>query len=139
MFPETTRFDEAARFLLRQGGGPLLAWLLEEKPEDLHFEGWIDSVLSIPGTKERLCDAIARMETDDGAPHALSVLAQTRPDPSMLGRHPLRDGPPEQPDGRSIRADGAGHQPHGRRAQRADHRATEFDLERVAVRAQPGG
>ena len=92
MFPEETTFDEAARFLLRQGGGPLLAWLLEEKPEALRFCGWLDSVLSLPGTKERLCDAIARMETEDGAPHALIVEVQTRPDPSMFGRLSIAGG-----------------------------------------------
>ena len=37
MFPEGTEFDEAARFLIRQGGGPLLAWLLGEPPEALRF------------------------------------------------------------------------------------------------------
>ena len=92
MFPEGTMFDESARFLLRQGGGPLLAWLLEEKPEALRFCGWLDSVLSLPGTKERLCDAIARMETEDGAPHALIVEVQTRPDPSMFGRLSIAGG-----------------------------------------------
>ena len=108
MFPEETKFDEAARFLLRQGGGPLLAWLLEEPPEELRFRGWLDSVLTLPGTKERLCDAIARLETAAGAPQALMVEVQTRPDPSMFGRlcvaggHPLGDGPPERPDRRSL-------------------------------------
>jgi hypothetical protein len=50
MFPEGTTFDEAARFLIRQGGGPLLAWLLAESPEELRFHGWLDSVLTLPGT-----------------------------------------------------------------------------------------
>jgi hypothetical protein len=86
MFPEGTRFDEAARFLIRQGGGPLLAWLLAEPPEELRFRGWLDSVVTLPGTKERLCDAIARLETPDGAPLALLVEVQTTPDASMFGR-----------------------------------------------------
>ena len=86
MFPEETTFDEAARFLLREGGGPLLSWLLAESPEALHFRRWLDSVLTLPGTKERLCDAIARLETPDGEPLALLVEVQTNPDASMFGR-----------------------------------------------------
>ena len=86
MFPPETTYDQAARFLLRQGGGPLLAWLLEEPPEALRFRRWLDSVLTMPGTKERLCDAIARVETPDGEPLALLVEVQTRPDASMFGR-----------------------------------------------------
>jgi hypothetical protein len=86
MFPPETTYDQAARFLLRQGGGPLLAWLLDEPPEALRFRRWLDSVLTLPGTKERLCDAIARLETPDGEPLALLVEVQTRPDASMFGR-----------------------------------------------------
>ena len=34
MFPEETTFDEAARFLLLESGGPQLAWLLGGSPLD---------------------------------------------------------------------------------------------------------
>ena len=92
MFPLETTFDEAARFLLRVGGGPFLLWLLKEPPEGMRFRRWLDSVLTMPGTKERLCDAIARLETSDGAPSALLVEIQTIPDPSMFSRLSLAGG-----------------------------------------------
>ena len=86
MYPEKTDYDEAARFLLRQGGGPFVTWLLGERPKELRFVGWLDSVLTLPGTKERLCDAVARLEKPDGLPMALLTESQTYPDPSMFGR-----------------------------------------------------
>ena len=86
MFPEQTDYDEAARFLLRQGGGPFVTWLLGESAEELRFVGWLDSVLTLPGTKERLCDAVARLEKADGRPMALMAESQTYPDSSMFGR-----------------------------------------------------
>ena len=86
MFPPETTFDQAARFLLRQGSGPFVMWLLGERPEELCFVRWLDSVLTLPGTKERLCDAVARLEKPDGRPLALLAESQTRPDPSMFGR-----------------------------------------------------
>ena len=92
MFPPETTYDQAARFLLRQGGGTLLAWLLDEPPEALRFRRWLDSVLSLPGTKERLCDAVARLETPSGEPLALLVEVQTKPDGSMFGRLGIAGG-----------------------------------------------
>ena len=92
MFPPETTFDEAARFLLREGGGPLLLWLLHEPTDGLRFRRWLDSVVTLPGTKERLCDAIARLETADGAPIAALVEVQTKPDPSMFGRLSIGGG-----------------------------------------------
>jgi hypothetical protein len=86
MFPESTDYDEAARFLLRQGGGPFVTWLMAEPAEGHRFIGWLDSVLTLPGTKERLCDAVARLEKPDGWPMALLAESQTYPDPSMFGR-----------------------------------------------------
>jgi hypothetical protein len=86
MFPEQTDYDEAARFLLRQGGGPFVTWLLAEPAEGHRFIAWLDSVLTLPGTKERLCDAVARLEKPDGRPMALLAESQTYPDSSMFGR-----------------------------------------------------
>ncbi len=71
MFPEETTFDEAARFLLREGGGSLLAWLLEESPEELRFRGWLDSVLTMRGSKNGSAMP-SRLATSDGAPLALT-------------------------------------------------------------------
>jgi hypothetical protein len=94
MFLEGTTFDEAARYLLTKATEWLLVWLLRLEPGHVRFEGWMDSVLTLPGTKERICDAIARLSElrRGGFPIAALVEVETRPDPNMLGRLMIAGG-----------------------------------------------
>ncbi len=85
---EDTSYDEACRYLARQAEGPLVYWLLRLNPARLRFDGWLDSVLMIPGTRQRVCDAVARLADLDrnGLPVAGLVEFQAEPDPTMFGR-----------------------------------------------------
>jgi len=93
-FPDTTTYDEAARYLLVRAGAALLEWLLGLGPSQIRFDGWLQSQLTLPGVKQRLCDGIARLADLErgGMPFAALVEIQTRPDPTMPGRLLLAGG-----------------------------------------------
>ena len=93
-FPDLTTYDEAARYLLVRAGATLLEWLLRLDPSQVRFEGWLQSQLTLPGVKQRLCDGIARLADLErgGTPFAALVEIQTRPDVTMPGRLLLAGG-----------------------------------------------
>jgi hypothetical protein len=93
-FPDPTTYDEAARYLLVRAGAGLLGWLLRSSPERVRFDGWIQSQLTLPGVKQRLCDGIARLADLErgGLPFAALVEIQTRPDATTTGRLLLAGG-----------------------------------------------
>ncbi len=94
VFPDPTTYDEAARYLLGRAGAMLLSWLLRLSPSQIRFDGWLQSQLTLPGVKQRLCDGIARLaDLEHGeAPFAALVEVQTRPDGTMPGRLLLAGG-----------------------------------------------
>src|SRR5580693_8633386 len=92
--PPSTRYDQAARYLLLQAGSLLFCWLLRLTPVQLRFERWLPTQLTLPGTRQRLCDAIAEL-TDlqrGGLPFAALLEVQTAPDGTMTGRLLLAGG-----------------------------------------------
>jgi hypothetical protein len=91
---EKTNYDEASRYLARRGGASVLRWLLRLDADHLGFDGFLDSVLTLPGSKQRVCDAVARLRDlhRGGVPVAGLVEFQTQPDPDMLGRLLLAGG-----------------------------------------------
>jgi hypothetical protein len=91
---EDTSYDEASRYLARRAGAPLLHWLLQLDGTHISFGSWLDSVLTIPGIKGRICDVVARMADLDkrGMPTACIVEFQSVPDPNMFGRLLLAGG-----------------------------------------------
>jgi hypothetical protein len=93
-FPDPTTYDEAARYLLGRAGAALLEWLFRLSPSQIRFDGWIQSQLTLPGVKQRLCDGIARLADLErgGTPFAALVEIQTRPDATMPGRLLLAGG-----------------------------------------------
>ena len=93
-FPDPTTYDEAARYLLGRAGAALLEWLLRLSPSQIRFDGWLQSQLTLPGVKQRLCDGIARLADLErgGTPFAALVEIQTRPDATMPGRLLLAGG-----------------------------------------------
>ena len=93
-FPDPTTYDEAARYLLGRAGAALLEWLLGLSPSQIRFDGWLQSQLTLPGVKQRLCDGIARLADLErgGTPFAALVEIQTRPDATMPGRLLLAGG-----------------------------------------------
>ena len=94
VFPDPTTYDESARYLLLRAGAGLLSWLLRLSPTQVRFDGWIQSQLTLPGVKQRLCDGIAHLaDLERGeAPFAALVEVQTRPDGTMPGRLLLAGG-----------------------------------------------
>ncbi len=87
-------YDESSRYLCRRAKAPMMHWLLELDATHLHFDSWLDSVLTWQGSKERICDAVARMSNLDGGgiPCAGIVEFQTAPDPDMFGRMLIAGG-----------------------------------------------
>jgi hypothetical protein len=93
-FPDPTTYDEAARYLLQRAGAGPIGWLLRLGPQQVRFDGWLPTQLTLPGVKQRLCDGIARLADLErgGAPAAALVEVQTRPDGTMPGRLLLAGG-----------------------------------------------
>ena len=81
-------YDDCSRHLARRAGALLMHWLLRLDATHIRFDSWLDSVLTLPGTKERVCDAVARLADLDrgGLPTACLIEFQTEPDPDMFGR-----------------------------------------------------
>jgi hypothetical protein len=94
VFPDPTTYDEASRYLMQRAGAVLLYWLLRLSPEQVRFDGWLQSQLTLPRVKQRLCDGIARLaDLKRGeAPFAALIEVQTRPDGTMPGRLLLAGG-----------------------------------------------
>jgi hypothetical protein len=91
---DDNEYDEASRYLARRAGAGIMHWLLRLDATHVRFDSWLDSVLTLPGMKERICDAVARMANLDkgGVPFAAIVEFQTEPDSNMFGRLLLAGG-----------------------------------------------
>jgi len=82
-------FDQACRYLCKQFGVAMLAWLLRMEPADFVFRRWLDTKsLSFPGQPDRTCDTVAHIENvaDGQSPWAVIVEFQIAPDELMFGR-----------------------------------------------------
>lgn len=92
--PPQTRYDQTARYLLLKAGAPLFGWLLRLTPEQLRFERWLPTQLTLPGVPQRLCDAIAELADLErgGRPFAALLEVQAQPDATMPGRLMLAGG-----------------------------------------------
>jgi hypothetical protein len=92
--PPPTRYDQAARYLLQRAGALLFYWLLHLTPAQLRFERWLPTQLTLPGTRQRLCDGIAHLADlqHGGRPFAAILEVQTEPDATMPGRLMLAGG-----------------------------------------------
>jgi hypothetical protein len=92
--PPPTRYDQAARYLLLRAGALLFGWLLRRTAAQLRFERWLPTQLTLPGTRQRLCDGIAELADLErgGLPFAGIVEVQTAPDATMTGRLLLAGG-----------------------------------------------
>src|SRR5436309_10904437 len=92
--PPPSRYDQAAGYLLVRAGALLFSWLLRVTPEQVRFERWLSAKLTLPGTPERLCDAIAELSDlqRGGVPFAALLEIQTIPDTTMPGRLMLAGG-----------------------------------------------
>jgi hypothetical protein len=92
--PPSSRYDQAAGYLLVRVGALLFSWLLRLTTEQVRFERWLSAKLTLPGTPERLCDAIAELSDLEhgGRPFAALLEIQTIPDATMPGRLMLAGG-----------------------------------------------
>jgi hypothetical protein len=92
--PPPTRYDQAARHLLLRSAPLLFHWLLRLTPAQLRFERWLPTQLTLPGTRQRLCDGIAELVNlqRGGLPFAAILEVQTVPDVTMPGRLMLAGG-----------------------------------------------
>ncbi len=92
--PPPTRYDQAARYLLLRAGALLFFWLLRLTAGQLRFERWLPTQLTLPGTRQRLCDGIAELVDlqRGGLPFAGILEVQTVPDATMTGRLLLAGG-----------------------------------------------
>jgi hypothetical protein len=92
--PPPTRYDQAARYLLLRAAPLLFYWLLRLTASQLRFERWLPAQLTLPGTRQRLCDGIAELVNLErgGLPFAAILEVQTEPDATMTGRLMLAGG-----------------------------------------------
>jgi hypothetical protein len=92
--PPPTRYDQAARYLLLRAGALLFSWLLRLTASQVRFERWLPTQLTLPGTRQRLCDGIAELVDlqRGGLPFAAILEVQTEPDATMPGRLMLAGG-----------------------------------------------
>ncbi len=92
--PPRTRYDLSARYLLQRAGALLFSWLLRLTPQQLRFERWLQTQLTLPGVTERICDSIAELADlqRGGIPFAALMEIQTVPDATMPGRLMLAGG-----------------------------------------------
>jgi hypothetical protein len=84
-----TPYDQASRSLARRGGLAFIAWLLGLAPDELSFEGWLDTRrLPWPGQPERTGDTVAFLRdlSAGGVPWAVVIEFQLTPDGLMFGR-----------------------------------------------------
>ncbi len=90
----STRYDQAARYLLLQPRELLFCWLLRRSPDQIGFTRWLPTQLTLPGVPQRLCDGIAELVDLDrnGLPFAALLEVQTVPDAAMPGRLLLAGG-----------------------------------------------
>ncbi len=85
---DKTNYDEASRYLGHQGDAPVIRWLLRLREDQVGFDGFLNSVLTLPGSKQRICDLVVRLRdlSRNGVPVAGLVEFQTKPAPDMFGR-----------------------------------------------------
>ena len=86
---EINRFDQAARYFVRTDPAAVLGWLLDSRPAEFRFLGWLDTrSVPFPGETDRVGDLVARVERADpaGEPWLVAVEVQIEPDPLMFGR-----------------------------------------------------
>lgn len=79
-------FDQAARFAARLDPAAFVCWLTRLPPEDLAFEGWLDTQsVPFPGDPDRRCDTVARVSNPHRVepPWALVVEFQLEPEARM--------------------------------------------------------
>jgi hypothetical protein len=90
----STRYDQAARYLLQKAGALFFWWLLRRSAAQLRFERWLSAQLTLPGVPQRLCDGIAELSDLErgGPPFAAILEVQTEPDVNMPGRLMLAGG-----------------------------------------------
>ena len=88
MFPDGTQFDEVAKRITDLGEGPLLLWLADYSPSQIGFVRFLPTELTLPGTTQRICDALAHLvdHTQGGIPLGGIVEFQTEPDFDMFDR-----------------------------------------------------
>ena len=81
-------YDESSRYLCNRAGAAMMHWFLQLDGTHIQFDSWLNTVLTWPNMKERVCDAVACMTDLDhgGLPFAAIVEFQTVPDPKMFGR-----------------------------------------------------
>jgi hypothetical protein len=87
MFPQKTSYDQAMRYLLTRYVA-LLYWLAGLSHSAYEFIEWLQTTVSIPGQKERIIDAVARIHdhSNNGIPTALLCESQTEPDFDIAAR-----------------------------------------------------
>jgi hypothetical protein len=92
--PPSTTYDQVARYLLVRRNPLIIRWLLRLQTEQVRFDEWMQTQLSLPGVAERICDGIAKLADLDrgGLPFAAILEIQTRPDATMPGRLMLAGG-----------------------------------------------
>ena len=80
--------------MLLRAGALLFFWLLRLTAAQLRFERWLPAQLTLPGTRQRLCDAMAELADLErgGLPFAAILEVQTVPDATMAGRLMLAGG-----------------------------------------------
>lgn len=86
LFPEQTEYDELGKRMLDLGQGPLLLWVAQWKAEEMQFDEWSPTELTIPGVVQRICDAVAYLTAPNGVPLAGIVEVQTKPDNDIFDR-----------------------------------------------------
>jgi hypothetical protein len=81
-------YDEACRYLAKCAGGAMVRWMLGLSEADVAFDALVESAQVLPGTKERICDAVAavRDQRRGGFPCAVIIEFQITPDAEMFGR-----------------------------------------------------
>ena len=92
--PADTTYDQVTRYLLVRKNPLLWRWLLQREAEQVRFDGWMPTQLTLPGVAERICDGIVRLADLEhgGTPFAGILEIQTRPDATMPGRLMLAGG-----------------------------------------------
>lgn len=74
--------EDTARFAIKLDGDGTLGWLLPGLDPDLKFDRWLDTnLVTYPGEPKRVCDTVARLESDADRqpPWAVVVEVEARP------------------------------------------------------------
>src|SRR6202020_1215469 len=53
--------DQVTRYLLVRKNPLLWRWLLQREAEQVRFDDWMPTQLTLPGVAERICDGIVRL------------------------------------------------------------------------------